>query len=202
MSKHIILVCGLSIRGNNQTTLAEQEQLFAPLASSLSASILGDKGSYVVTTALDAAKAVNLIVGAIRSRFPKVKGAAVVDPESVRKALGELSKTFQGLYGSGYRPGNFGLTAKEQEWRAGLAYALHPDVVPGGKLPLHETKNALVVGASDGSVLVAKRIAKDVHWGTAVTGPAKRGLRKTFGVAVEMTSRSGNTMKALVDMAG
>jgi hypothetical protein len=201
VSRHINLVCGLSIRGNNQTTLEEQRRLFAPLASSLSVAILGDKGSYVVTTELDSAKAVELIAGAIRSRFPNVKGAAVVDPESVGKAIEELSRTFQGLYGSAYRPGEFGLKAKEQEWRAGLAYALHPDTVPAGKLPRHETKNALIVGSADGAVLVAKRVADNIHWGSIVTDPAKRVLKRTFGIVVEMTSRSGNTLRTLVDMA-
>ncbi len=39
---------------------------------------------------------------------------------------------------------------------------------------------------------------KDAHWGTTVTGPAWRLLRRQEGVFMELTSRSANVLRKLV----
>jgi len=55
-----------------------------------------------------------------------------------------------------------------------------------------------VFGWTHGSVLTAKREAKNVHRGKTVTGPASSQMRLHDGVLVELTSRSANVLRDLV----
>jgi hypothetical protein len=61
-----------------------------------------------------------------------------------------------------------------------------------------ETKNAMIFGWTPRGILVAKREAPNVHWGTTVTGPAWRLLRRQESVLMELTSRSANVLRELV----
>jgi hypothetical protein len=94
-----------------------------------------------------------------------------------------------------------GIKRDDGLWRAGLALPLYPMQLPQARSVLHETRNALIFGWAHGSVLVAKRETKNVHWGTAVTDPAWRLIKRETRVALELTSRSANILRKLVTIS-
>jgi hypothetical protein len=91
-----------------------------------------------------------------------------------------------------------GIKIGDDTWRAGLAMPVFPSTVPSTRTIFHKIKNAMVFGWTHGSVLVAKREAKNVHWGTTVTGPASSQVRLHDGIRIEFTSRSANVLRDLV----
>ena len=101
-------------------------------------------------------------------------------------------------YGNQFTQQDHGISLGEDVWRAGLALPLFPSQVPRERAIFHKIKNAIVFGWTSGCVLVAKREAKNVHWGRTVTGPASSQMRLHDGVVVELTSRSANVLRGLV----
>jgi hypothetical protein len=70
--------------------------------------------------------------------------------------------------------------------------------LPAARSLFHKTKNAMVFGWTPGGVLVARGEAPGVHWGTTVTEPAWRLMRRQEKVVVELTSRSANVLRDLI----
>ncbi len=163
--------------------------------------VAGDKGSYLVTTPHGPANALDLVLAALRGHCPKISGAAVADPTEVGAALRELSKILASKYGPDFRNDDFGIKLAGVPWRAGLALPLGHVTAPMTHMPSHETKNTLVFGWSSGAALVAKREAKNVHWGSVVNRPVQALIKRTTGMEVDLTSRSANIMRALVERA-
>ncbi len=200
ITKCIVLICGLNIRAVNRLSLNEQKCLLAALAPDVTVAHVGDKGSYCVTTARPPGVAVEMILGALRARCQKLSGAAVAEPSAVGNALAELSNILSAKYGTHFTT-EFGVSIGNDLWRAGLALPTFPVVRQTASIPFHETKNAMVFGWAHGAAMVLKREAKNVHWGTAVTDPVERLLRRETGLSVALTSRSANVLCGLVAMA-
>ncbi len=100
-----------------------------------------------------------------------------------------------------FTPADDSITQDDALWRAGLVLPLYPMALPPARLVSHKTTNALIFGWAHECVLVAKREAKNVHWGTAVTDPAWRLIKRETGVVLKLTSRSANIMRRLVNGA-
>jgi len=142
-----------------------------------------------------------LVLSALLARRAdlKIPGAAVASPTVVGNALAALARTLLTRYGSGdFTLHDHGIKLGDDTWRAGLAMPLFPSEVPTDRAIFHKLKNAIVFGWTHGSVLTAKREAKNVHWGKTVTGPASSQMRLHDGVLVELTSRSANVLRDLV----
>ena len=180
MNKHVVLVCGLNIRDQNRITMDEQRLALAAVADELEARLVGDKGSYLVTSQHEGGRVVDLVLGALVARRPdlKIPGAAVASPSVVADALADLAMVLASKYGGDFNAKDNGVKLGEDIWRAGLALPLFPMELPATRSIFHETKNAMIFGWTPGGILVAKREAKDVHWGTTVTDPAWRLLRR------------------------
>jgi hypothetical protein len=200
-SKFIVLVCGLNIRSHNRITLADQLSLLRSSHGLLAIEAVRDKGSYLVTTHLNPAGTIQAVVNALGSRLKELPSAAVTTTSQVSGALTKLTANLRQRYGDAFSEHNFEIDLNEEPWRGGLAFPLYPTELPQIALPFHKTKNAVILGISGGAALIAKREAKNIHWGTTVNDPCKRLIRMIAGVDVALTSRSGNVMRDLVNLS-
>lgn len=201
MERHIVLVAGLNIRAQNRINLEEQQLALAALVNDVQLlRVVGDKGSYLVASHHPAGQVVALVLSALRRRKTdlKIPGAALVCPAVLAKILGTLAHTLQTRYGNDFTLQDHGIKIGNDQWRAGLALPVFPSHVPPDRAIFHKIKNAVVFGWTHGSVLVAKREAKNVHWGTTVTRPASSQVRLHDGAHLEFTSRSANVLRDLV----
>ena len=201
MGRHIVLVVGLNIRDQNRISLEEQRLALAAIAKDLKLlRVVGDKGSFLVASRHPAVQVVALVLSALLARKPdlKIPGAAVVSPTLLAKALAALASTLRARYGNDFALQDHGIKIGDDTWRAGLAIPVFPSQVPPDRSIFHKLKNAIVLGWTHGAVLVAKREAKNVHWGKTMTGPASSQMRLHDGVRVEFTSRSANVLRDLV----
>ena len=201
MNQYIVLALGLSIRAQNRITMEEQQAALRPTAGDLEARMIGGKGTYLVTSRHTADRVHDLILNALRAYRPdlSVRGASVVLPALVEAALGELARALISRFGSNFDVENHGIKIGADTWRAGLAVPLCPgNLPPARSLFTEKWKNAKVFGWCPGGVLVAKREAPNVHWGTTVTGPASRVVRDEQDVRLEFSSRSANTLRDLL----
>jgi hypothetical protein len=199
--EYIVLVCGLNIRGKNRIVLDEQRRVLEDVAGELEIRPEGDKGSYAVLTQLeDPHRVVKLILDAFATHHSdlKISGAAVALVSDVKSALAKLTQLLTERFGPRFNVEDYSITPGEGRWRAGLALPLSPAELPDPRLQFHETKNAMVFGWTKGGILIAKRGARNVHWGTAVTDPARRLIRDAGKGDMNLTSRSGNILQALV----
>ena len=200
-NEHVVLVCGLNIRDQNRITLAEQRLALGTVASEVQlARVVGDKGSYLIASRHPDDRVVNLVLDALLARRPdlKIPGAAIASPSVVATALAALASVLVARYGNQFTQQDHGISLGGAAWRAGLGLPLFPSQVPADRAIFHKIKNAIVFGWTSGCVLVAKREAKNVHWGRTVTGPASSQMRLHDGVVVEFTSRSANVLRDLV----
>lgn len=197
MNTFIILVCGINIRAHNRITLADQLRLLQTCPELMSINHAGDKGSYLVTTKDDAPRIVETVLCALRKQCSTISGAAVCQTSEIQSALTALTETPSNRYAQYFSKDDFGLIEGEK-WRAGLAVPLYPMKLHRVALPFHKTKNALIFGTADGAVLVAKREARNVHWGTSVTDPSERQIKRISNFSVTLTSRSANIINDLL----
>lgn len=201
MERYILLVVGLNIRDQNRINLEEQRHALAAIANDVELlRVVRDKGSYLVASSHPAPQVVALVLSALLARNPnlKIPGVALVFPTVLVKALAALTSTLLTRYGDDFTVRDHGIKIGDDTWRAGLALPVFPSGVPTDRAIFHKLKNAIVFGWTHGSVLVAKREAKNVHWGKTVTGPASIQTRLHDGVRVEFTSRSANVLRDLV----
>jgi len=159
---------------------------------------VGDKGSYVVTAKDDAPRTVETVLYALSKHCSTISGAAVCQCSEIQSALKALTDHLSDRYAQYFNKDDFGLKIEGEKWRAGLAVPLNPMKLPEVVLPFHETKNALIFGAAAGAVLVAKREARNVHWGTSVTDPSERLIKRISNCSATLTSRSANIMNDLL----
>ena len=200
-SEHVVLVCGLNIRDQNRITVPEQKLALASVASEAQlARVVGDKGSYLIMSDHPDDGVVNLVLGALLARRPdlKIPGAAITSSPVVAAALNTLASTVVARYGHQFSQHDHGIHIGQDVWRAGLCLPLFPSQVPANRTVFRKIKNAIVFGWASGCVLVAKREAKNVHWGGTVTGPASSQVRLHEAVRIEFTSRSANVLRDLV----
>jgi hypothetical protein len=101
-------------------------------------------------------------------------------------------------YGSDFDVQNHGIKLGVDTWRAGLATPLFPGELPPARSLSRERTNVKIFGWTPGGVLVAKREAPNVHWGTTVTKPASRLLRTEENAVLEFSSRSANILRDVV----
>lgn len=201
MEQYIVLVVGLNIRNQNRISLAEQRHAFAAITNDVELlRIVRDKGSYLVASHHPAAQVGALILSALLARKPnlKIPGAAIASPTVLAKGLAALANTLLTRYGDDFTMRDHGIKIGDDRWRAGLALPVFPSELPTDRVIFHKLKNAIVFGWTLGSVLVAKREAKNVHWGKTVTGPASSQTRLHGGSRIEFTSRSANVLRDLV----
>jgi hypothetical protein len=201
MQRYIVLLVGLNIRSQNRITLKEQQLALTSIRNDVELlHIEGDKGSYLVASRQPADEVIALVLSALagRNKDLKIPGAALISPTVLSKALDSLANTLGTRYGSDFIPHNHGIKIGDDTWRAGLAIPVFPCQIPSGRAIFHQLKNAIVFGWAHGSVLVAKREGKNVHWGTTVTGPASSQMRLHDGVSAKFTSRSANVLRDLV----
>jgi hypothetical protein len=200
MNRYIVLVCGLNIRSQNRITLRQQQEALEELGSEVLARPVEDKGSYVVSSPHAASTVCELVLEALRRKVPalEIQGAAVAAPAALGAALSKLCGLLASRYGQDFEPRDHGIKIGKDTWRAGLAVPLYPDALPPPRTLEHETKNALIFGWMPGAVLVAKRQAPGIHWGTVVNDPARRLTRREHLLDLELTSRSANILKELV----
>jgi hypothetical protein len=201
MERHIVLVVGLNIRDQSRISLEEQRLALAAIAKDLELlRVVGDKGSYLVSSRHLSDQVVTLVLGALvaHKRDLKIPGAALVSPTVLVRALATLASTLRAKYGNDFAMQDHGIKIGDDTWRAGLAMPVFPLQLPPDRTIFHKLKNSIVFGWTHGSVLVAKREAKNVHWGTTVTGPASSQMSLHDGVRVEFTSRSANVLRDLV----
>lgn len=200
MNQYVVLALGLNIRAQNRITMEEQRLALNTVAGDLEARLVEDKGSYLVTTRHDAGRVLDLILNALSTYCPdlKIRGAAVVAPSLLKASLAELTTVLVSRYGGDFDVQNHGIKLGADTWRAGLATPLFPGELPRARPIFQERKNVMIFGWTPGGVLVAKREAPNVHWGTTVTDPASRLLRREEGVVLEFSSRSANILRDLV----
>lgn len=201
MERHIILVVGLNIRDQNRINLEEQQLALASIANDVELlRVVRDKGSYLVASRHTAGKVIALVLNALLAHKPdlKIPGAALVSPTILTNALSLLTSTLLTRYGNNFTLRDHGIKIGIDTWRAGLAIPVFPSRVSPDRAIFHKVKNAIVYGWVHSAVLVAKREAKNVHWGNTVTRPASSQIRLHDGVRVEFTSRSANVLRDLV----
>lgn len=198
MNDFIVLVCGLNIRSQNRLLLDEQLSLLRANPALCTVHHAGDKGSYRVTTPDDRASVVRVVLEQLRKRCPSISGAAISEPASILAALKNLVAVLTERYGSDFSPNDFGCTIENEIWRAGLAFPIYPQSIPPANLPYHKTKSAVILGAASGAALLAKRQAHNIHWGTIVTDPSERIVKRMTGVTLKLTSRSANIIQELL----
>jgi hypothetical protein len=116
-------------------------------------------------------------------------------------ALSTLSELLGSRYEGNFDASDYGIRIGEDTWRAGMAVPLYPQMVPPQRRLEHSTRNALVFGWMPGGVLVAKRQARNIHWGTTVNDPAQRLIRREHGLDLDFTSRSANILGELVRLS-
>ncbi len=200
VNKYVVLVCGLNIRDQNRITLDEQRLALGAVADELDARPVGDKGSYAVASRHEGRHVVELLVGALAAHRPdlKIPGAAVASPAVVGDTLVKLGQVLASKYAGDFDAQDHSIKLGDDIWRAGLALPLCPMELPATRSLFHKTKNAMVFGWTPGGVLVAKRQARGVHWGTTVTDPAWRLMRREENIVMQFTSRSANVLRDLV----
>lgn len=167
-NKRVVLICGLNIRDQNRITLAEQRLALETVAKEAQlARVVGDKGSYLIASHHPDGRVVDLVLGALLARRPdlKIPGAAIASSRVVAATLAALASTLAATYGNQFTQQDHGICFGGDVWRAGLCLPLSPSQVPADRAILHKIKNAIVFGWTSGCVLVAKRQAKNVHWG-------------------------------------
>lgn len=199
--EHVVLICGLNIRNQNRITLAEQKVALGALANEVQLTrVVGDKGSYLIASRHPGSRVVDLVLGGLRARRPdlKISGAAITSPSVVGTALAALASSVVARYGNKFTQQDHGIKLEDDTWRAGLGLPLFPSQMPADRAVFHKIKNAIVFGWTSGCVLLAKREAKNVHWGRTVNGPASSQMRLHDGVVIEFTSRSANVLRDLV----
>ena len=142
----------------------------------------------------------SLVSSALLARKPdlKIPGAALVSPTVLAKALAALASTLLTRHGDDFTVRDHCIKIGGDTWRAGLALPVFPSRVPTDRAIFQKLKNAIVFAWTHGSVLVAKREVKNVHWGKTVTGSASSQMRLHDGVRVEFTSRAANVLRDLV----
>jgi hypothetical protein len=191
----------LNIRDQNRITLPQQRLALEAVATEVQlARVAGDKGSYLVASRHPDDHVVDLVLGALRAQRPdlKISGAAIASPSVVATALAALTRVLAARYGKQFTEQDHGISIGEDMWRGGLGLPLFPSQVPNDRAILHQIKNAIVFGWTSGCVLLAKRHAKNVHWGRTVNAPASSQMRLHDGVVDEFTSRSANVLRDLV----
>lgn len=203
MNKYIVLVCGLNIRAHNRISLDEQRVALRAVATELDAVPVEDKGSYFVTSRHTPERVVNLVVGALQAFRPDLDtpGAAVAAPVTVREALEELSRVLAATYRHAFDASDYSIKLGKGTWRAGLALPLYPGELSAAQSIFHQTKNTTIFGWRAGCALVAKREARNVHWGSTVNDPVERLFKRTTGLITRVTSRSANILRRLVSAA-
>jgi hypothetical protein len=163
----MVLVVGLNIRDQNRISLPEQQLAFKAIANDVElVRVVGDKGSYLVASHHSFGQVITLVLNALLARQPalKVAGAALVSPDELTNALTVLESTLLTRYGNDFSVHDHSIKIGDDTWRAGLATPVFPSKVPSTCAIFHKIKNAIVFGWTHGSVLVAKREAKNVHW--------------------------------------
>lgn len=200
MNQYVVLALGLNIRSQNRITMEEQRQALKTVAGDLEARLAGDKGSYLVTSRHDRGRVLDLVLGALRAYRPdlNIRGAAVMASSLIEDSLAELVTTLISRYGGDFDVQNYGIKLGSDTWRAGLATPLFLAELPSACSTFQKQKNAMIFGWTPGGVLIAKREAPNLHWGTTVTGPASRLLRREAAVVLEFSSRSANILRQLV----
>jgi len=200
LNQFVVLVLGLNIRAQNRITMEEQRKALRMVAGDLDARLVGDKGSYFVTSRHDAGGVLSLILDALKGYRPglQLRGASVLTPPLVQAALASLVRALLSRYSSNFDAQNHGIKLGADTWRAGLATPLFPGELPPARSLFLERTNVKIFGWTPGGVLVAKREAPNVHWGTTVTRPASRLLRIEEGAVLEFSSRSANVMRDLL----
>ena len=201
VNKFIVLICGLNIRSQNRITMEEQRLALSSIDGGIGFHLVGDKGSYLINTHHDAHNIHNLILGALRKFRDdlKIPGAAVLLPNLVADALADLERVFSLRYASDFNIQDYSISIETTTWRGGLALPLFPIELPGTKYSEHKTSRAMIFGWKPGGILVAKREDKNIHWGSVVSDPARRLIRRQEHVVVELTSRSGNILRELIN---
>ena len=201
MNRYVVLVCGLNIRDQNRISLEEQRLALEVAASELElARVVEDKGSYLVASHHPTNHVGHIVLSALLAHRPdlKIPGVAVISPNVVADALAALTKTLSARYDNNFTQQNYGIKLGEDIWRAGLALPLFPSEHLPDRTIFHKIKNAIIFGWISGCALVAKRQAKNVHWGKTVTGPASSQIRRYDRVVIDFTSRSANILRDLV----
>src|SRR5262249_19271419 len=192
---------GLNIRNHNRITMGEQRAALEAVANELAVTrIVRDKGSYLLTSDHTGPHVVGVVLRALVTHCPnlKIPGAAVASPEAVDNGLAELANVLTVKYGQDFDTKDYGIKFGGGVWGAGLALPLSPGEIPVKRPLFHKIKNAIVLGWTTGCVLVAKREAKNVHWGNTVTDPASRLLKQLDSLVLQLTSRSGKVLRELV----
>lgn len=201
MNEYVVLVCGLNIRKHNRISKPDQIAALNTMTDKLTmVRVEGDKGSYLITSDQSVSDIAATVLSALVAYRPdlEIPGAAVVLPTVVCSALAALTGILTSKYGQAFNPKDYGVMLDGTLWRAGLALPLFPGEIPMRRSVGDKLTNAIVLGWTNGCVLVVKREAKNVHWGTTVTDPASRRLKRLDGVLVDLTSRSGNVLRELV----
>src|SRR2546428_7261421 len=123
MNQYVVLALGLNIRAQNRITIEEQRQALKTVADDLEARLVGDKGSYLVTSRHDRGRVLDLVLGALQACRPglNIRGAAVVAPSLIEDSLAELAKVLISRYGGDFDVHNHGIQLGLDTWRAGLA---------------------------------------------------------------------------------
>ena len=89
MTKYVVLILGLNIRAQNRITMEEQRRALKSVAGDLEARLVGDKGSYLVTSCHDDGRLLDLVLGALRAYRSdlKIRGATVAPVALVESSL-------------------------------------------------------------------------------------------------------------------
>lgn len=156
MGAHVVLICGLNIRSHNRIALEEQRAALKAIADEVAVTrIVGDKGSYLIASNHAPSQVVRLVLTALVAHRPglKIPGAAVMLPATVGAALTQLANSLASKYGGDFNPGEYGIDSDGELWRAGLAVPLFPGEIQARRLLFEKTKNALVLGWTDGCAL-------------------------------------------------
>lgn len=188
--RYVVLMCGLNIRSQNRIAEPEQRVGLDTVANDLDlVRMVGGKGTYLVTSAHPSPRVADLAIRTLSSyrQDLKISGAAVLTPDTLSAGLAELSRVLRQRYGTRFDSRDHGVIIDEEPWRAGLALPVRPGEISAQRSVFDKLTNAMVLGWAHGCVLVVKREAHNIHWGTTVTDPSERRLRRLEGVVVKLT---------------
>lgn len=146
--KYVVLVCGLNIRDHNRITMVEQQLAHGAVKNDLSAKLVGDKGSYLITTQHQGQHVVDLVANALQTSRPdlEIPGAAVASPAAVEQALAEMATALATKYGKAFIAEDYGVGLNGNTRRAGLALPLSPVCFTAVRSLFHQIKNAMIFG--------------------------------------------------------